>query len=50
MSVINDYMNGQIDRETALILLKPQNLSDPYRFGTEKALRYLSCEEVMLLD
>lgn len=50
MSVINDYMNDQIDRETALILLKPQNLSDQYRFGTEKALRYLSCEEVMLLD
>lgn len=50
MSVINDYMNDQIDRETALILLKPQNLSDQYRFGTEKALRHLSCEEVMLLD
>ncbi|MFR5092662.1 MAG: DUF3990 domain-containing protein [Adlercreutzia equolifaciens] len=33
MSVINDYMNDQIDRETALILLKPQNLSDQYRFG-----------------
>lgn len=50
MSVINDYMNDQIDRETALILLKPQNLSDQYRFGTEKALRHLSCEEVMFLD
>lgn len=50
MSVINDYMNDQIDRETALILLKPQNLSNQYRFGTEKALRHLSCEEVMLLD
>ena len=50
MSVINDYMNDQIDRETALILLKPQSLSDQYRFGTQKALRHLSCEEVMLLD
>ncbi|MFR7404008.1 MAG: DUF3990 domain-containing protein [Coriobacteriaceae bacterium] len=50
MSVINDYMNDQIDRETALILLKPQNLSDQYRFGTETALRHLTCKEVRLLD
>ena len=50
MSVINDYMNDQIDRETALILLKPQNLSDQYRFGTERALRHLACKEVMFLD
>lgn len=50
MSVINDYMNDQIDRETALILLKPQNLSDQYRFGTEGALRCLVCKEVMFLD
>ena len=50
MSVINDYMNDQIDRETALILLEPQNLSDQYRFGTERALRHLACKEVMFLD
>lgn len=50
MSVINDYMTGQIDRETALVLLKPQNLSDQYRFGTEKGLRCLACQEVMTFD
>ena len=44
MPVINDYMAGTIDEETALILLKPQKLSDQYAFLTWKglsALRYM---------
>ena len=44
MPVINDYMMGNINEETALILLKPQKLSDQYAFLTKRglsALRYL---------
>ena len=41
---MNDYMADTIDEETALILLKPQKLSDQYAFLTWKglsALRYM---------
>lgn len=44
MPVINDYVAGVIDEATALILLKPQKLSDQYAFLTWKgltALRYM---------
>jgi len=44
MPVINDYMAGTINEETALLLLKPQKLSDQYAFLTWKglsALRYV---------
>lgn len=36
MPVISNYMSGIIDEKTALILLKPQKLSDQYAFFTEK--------------
>ena len=38
MPVINNYITGMIDEETALILLKPQKLADQYAFLTEKGL------------
>lgn len=41
MPVINNYMSGMIDEETALILLKPQKLSDQYAFLTEKGISVL---------
>ncbi|MBR5318429.1 MAG: DUF3990 domain-containing protein [Peptococcaceae bacterium] len=41
MPVINDYMMGNIDEETALILLKPQKLSNQYVFLTKKGLSVL---------
>lgn len=41
MPVINNYMSGIIDEETALILLKPQKLSDQYAFLTEKGISVL---------
>ena len=49
MPVINNYMSGIIDEKTALILLKPQKLSDQYAFLTEKGisiLRFLGGENV----
>ena len=42
MPVINNYMSGMIDEETALILLKPQKLSDQYAFLTEKGISILN--------
>lgn len=41
MPVINNYMSGMIDEETALILLKLQKLSDQYAFLTEKGVSAL---------
>ena len=41
MPVINNYMSGMIDEETALILLKLQKLSDQYAFLTEKGISVL---------
>lgn len=41
MPVINDYMTGTINEETALILLKPQKLTDQYAFLTWKGLSAL---------
>lgn len=41
MPVINNYMSGLLDENTALILLNPQNLSDQYAFLTEKGLSAL---------
>lgn len=49
MPVINNYMSGIIDERTALILLKPQKLSDQYAFLTEKGisiLRFLGGDNV----
>ena len=48
MPVINDYMAGTINEETALILLKPQKLADQFAFLTWKglsALKYLEGNE-----
>lgn len=41
MPVINNYMSGVIDEKTALILLKPQKLSNQYAFLTEKGVSIL---------
>lgn len=49
MPVINSYMSGAIDERTALILLKPQKLSDQYAFLTEKGvsiLKFLGGENI----
>lgn len=50
MPVLNDYMSGAIDEQTALILLKPQKLADQYAFLTYKALSLLKCVEVKYYD
>ena len=42
MPVIQDYMAGRITEETALVLLKPQKLTDQYAFLTTKGLSNLS--------
>lgn len=47
MPVINDYIAGTIDEETALILLKPQKLADQYAFLTQTGLSALRFLEVM---
>ena len=41
MPVINNYMSGIIDEEIALILLKPQKLSNQYTFLTERGISLL---------
>ena len=41
MPVINNYMSGVIDEEIALILLKPQKLSNQYAFLTERGISLL---------
>ena len=49
MPVINNYMSGVIDESTALILLKPQKLSDQYAFLTENGIsiiKFLGGENV----
>lgn len=49
MPVLADYMAGMISEEIALILLKPQKLSDQYAFLTQNSLRclkYLGGEEL----
>ena len=46
MPVINDYMAGALDLETALVLLKPQKLADQCAFKTPAAIEALSFLEV----
>lgn len=46
MPVINDFISGTIDERTALILLKPQKLSDQYAFLTWRGLSALKLMEV----
>lgn len=46
MPVINNYMSGVIDENTALLLLKPQKLSDQYAYLTYKGLQALNLLEV----
>ena len=46
MAVVNDFMAGTIDEETALVLLKPQKLADQYAFLTPAALKLLVFLEV----
>ncbi|MDE6568028.1 MAG: DUF3990 domain-containing protein [Lachnospiraceae bacterium] len=44
--VISDYMAGVINKETALVLLKPQKLVDQYAFLTWRGLSALVYQEV----
>lgn len=46
MPVINNDIAGIIDEDTALILLKPQKLSDQYAVLTYKGLQNLNFLEV----
>lgn len=48
--VINNYISGVIDENTALSLLLPQKLKDQYAFLTEKALACLKFIEEVLID
>lgn len=41
MTVLSDYMTGNITEEVALILLKPQKLANQYAFLTERGLTCL---------
>ncbi len=50
MAVIGDYMAGAIDVETALVLLKPQVLTDQYAFLTGDSLSSLRFLEVRCVD
>ncbi len=50
MTVINSYVSGRIDEETALILLKPQKLSTQYVFLTDTGLSRLDFLEVKLIE
>lgn len=45
MPVINDYMSGVIDEDTAIVLLKAQHLTDQYAFLTYKGLDKLKYME-----
>ncbi len=46
MPVINDFMAGRMNEETAILLLKPQKLADQYAFLSFKGLSCLKCKEV----
>ncbi len=50
MPVINDYISGAIDEETALILLKPQKLADQYAFLTQTGLTAIGFLEVLTIE
>ena len=50
MPVINDYMSGAIDRETAIVLLRPQKLTDQYAFLTAAGLGFLHHVETRHYD
>lgn len=50
MPVINDYMSGAIDRETAIVLLRPQKLTDQYAFLTAAGLGFLHYLETRHYD
>lgn len=49
INVINAYMTGEINEETAIILLLPQKLKDQYVFCSNKALEFLTFEEAKRL-
>ena len=50
MPVISDYMSGAIDRETAIVLLRPQKLTDQYAFLTAAGLGFLHYVETRHYD
>ena len=50
MPVINDYISGAIDRETAIVLLRPQKLTDQYAFLTAAGLGFLHYVETRHYD
>ena len=50
MPVISDYMSGAIDRETAIVLLRPQKLTDQYAFLTAAGLGFLHYVETRHCD
>ena len=50
MTVINDYIMGNISEETALILLMPQKLEDQYAFLSQEALSNLTFVEGVRCD
>lgn len=50
MAVISDYMSGNIDEETAVVLLRPQRLDDQFAFLTHRAIRTLRFLEVETVE
>lgn len=45
--VVNDYLAGAYDTETALLLLKTAKLSNQYTFLTFRSIRHLKFQEVI---
>ena len=47
MPVINDYINGNINDDIAVMMLMPQKLSNQYAFLTNKGLAYIELGGVL---
>lgn len=50
MAVIGDYMAGNIDDQTALVLLRPQKLDDQYAFRSHRAIQCLHFAKEETID
>lgn len=50
MAVIGSYMAGEIDAQTALVLLLPQKLDDQHAFLSHRALQRLTFEGVASVE
>lgn len=49
ITVINSYIQGMVDENTAIALLLPQKLKDQYVFCSEESLKHLKFKEAIVL-